>query len=176
MVVATDLVAIGQGGRVGHGTRDESCDGEETQFAHLTCNETDDDAGNDGDEESIEHPPVSSVHDGVDKSVACSYAHYGEEQRDTYLTYHLIGRRGGIGHQLHLRAILTHKDRHDERTTCQAEFHGHEHTRDEDGNGSQHHTQGDAKEERSKVGLVGPRATPRRSSVKRLVISSVVNV
>ena len=92
MVIATDIVAVGEGRRVGHGARDEACDGEIAELASLAGDDASDEAGDNGDEESVEYPPVTSIDDGVYKSVACSYTHYGKEESDTNLTYHLIGR------------------------------------------------------------------------------------
>ena len=153
LVVAAYLVAIGEGWRVGHGTGDESGNGEVAELALHAGHNADDEAGDDGDEEAIEYPPITTVHDGVDEAVTSTDTHRGEEQRDTYLTYHLVGRRGGIGHQLQLGAKLADEDRHDERTSGKTELHGHGHVGDEDGQRAQHHTEGDAEEDGSEVGL-----------------------
>ena len=154
LVVAAYLVAVGKGGRVGHGTRDESGNGEVAELALHAGHDADDEAGDDGDEEAVEYPPVTTTDDGVDEAVAGTDAHRGEEEGDANLTYHLVGRRGGVGDQLQLGAKLADEDGHDERTACETKLHGHGHVGDEDGQRAQHHTEGDAEEDGCEVGLL----------------------
>lgn len=132
LVVTADAVGVGQCRGVGGGTTDHACNGEVTAVEHYARHNTDDDAGQERNDETIEHPPIATIHHGIDKTDTGTQSDRCHEERDTNLAHQQFGRRRGIGDDAELRTIAREQDRYNKWTACQAQLDRYRHAREED--------------------------------------------
>ena len=75
----------------------QACYGVDTQVADITSDEADDEAGHNGDDETVDYPHVTAVGNGLYETVASSETYGGHEEADAHLADHEVGGLGGVG-------------------------------------------------------------------------------
>ena len=148
-------VGISQCGRVGIGSGDQSHDGEIVEFVFQPCDGSDDEDGDHGNEESgIDIFQSVAGYHGLPESGPGLDADAGQEQHETYLTEHHVGRSGGVGNQLKAVSESSDEDGDDQRSAGNTEFQGHRHAGNGEGYAAEEYSDNDSDEDGGDVGGV----------------------
>ena len=133
-LLRADAVGIGQCGRVGIGTGYHTHDGEVVELELQTGYRADYQDGNDRDEETRQHVEQSvALNHRVEEVGTRLDAHAGQEQHQSDLTQHHVGRCCGIGDKAYLIAVAANENSDDQRAAGDTELHGDGHAGNGDG-------------------------------------------
>ena len=118
----------------------------------YSCNRTNDQNRDDGNEETCQHVEQTiAFHHRFKEVVASLDTYRGQEQYQTDLSKHHVRRSRGIGDQMDLVAITANENGDNQRTTSQTQFHWNRHARDSKREGTEDQTNKDTNEDRGNV-------------------------
>ena len=121
-IIACRRVRISQGRGVCRTSGNHTHEGEIIDLAELTRDKPDDEQRQEGNDEAIANPRITTVYDCIDEPVAGAQTYAGEEHGDTDLAQHEVGALRRIGDELVMVSEAADEDGYDERTTCQTEL------------------------------------------------------
>ena len=148
-LLGASLIGVSQRRRVCAGSGEHTHDGEVIKLVLHSRYDAYDKDGDDCNEKSgADVFDTVALYDCLPEVCASLYAYAGEEEHESYLAEHEVGRRGGICDEVYAVSVASDEDGDDEGSACDTQLERYGHTRY--GNGDT--TKDDAKQDTDKNG------------------------
>ena len=145
-------VGVSQGRWVSVGTGNHTHDREVVELELPPGDRSHDEDRNDGDDESRKHIEQSvTLDNGMNESCTGFDAYTGEEERESHLTKHHVGRGRGVGDELDTVSEAADEDSDDQRSAGETKLQRYRHTGDGDWDATEENTDDDTDEDRGDV-------------------------